>query len=278
MSATKTGNFVKALKTNEAEIVALYKSNYEISKMCREDGDLKSKRTVKHVVIWGGGVGNCAGDAFSLLLQTHRESLESVTFFPRSSKRILIQPHYFNRRDASPHQENDPMCFPLLTELSCSIWVGVKPLLWGYDLPMLRRFNLLYNNTDKFAPAAMDVATISESTKAILSDSPLLESIRLYSADNGQADETKPERWPIDYSLVATLFTPVKLSWSTYRLLLLASKTWDEENKKDSEENVKSERPAMLGKLPKEVLEHIVTFLYRDWHLVESTKHSSEKS
>lgn len=198
-------------------------SNYSIDDACNKAG----RGSLDKITIWGGSIGNCAGDSFSTLVFQQRISLRSLIFHPVHSKRLLIQPHYKDRRRMST---NTPVIFPRLTELSVKEYAARRPLNWGYELPALRELNVLIvarpmegqtiSGPETVTPPIpvgwSDIESPEAYAHVLLKDCPNLRTISLIATSDWTDVEAR--------HTLCTLVTPTRVSWERYRLVLLGAR------------------------------------------------------
>ena len=207
-------------------------SNYRISSHCSRYTEESGVHTLQKLVVWGGCVGNCAGDSFSQLLLDQRKSLRTIIFFPERAKRSLIQPHYIHRRKEI--HEDAPEAFPCLTTLAAPEWAARRPLDSGYRTPKLRQLIVLINVPPDMPLTRVELKTMPSLQRwcnvtsplshvhTLRADCPALEHIHL--VDTNPDNDAVTACVATSAELICTLTAPGPLPWAQYRLLLLGTR------------------------------------------------------
>lgn len=207
-------------------------SNYNISDRCNRFTKESGVHTLEKLVVWGGAMGNCAGDSFSKLLLAQHNSLSTIVFFPERAKRALIQPHYIHRR--TDIGEGAQEVFPCLTTLAVSEFAARRPLNYGYRTPNLRELIVLISRPpDRALTLAdlrkipllqrwCDVSSPRSHARALHADCPALQHIHVVPASTN--DDALTAFASTCTNVLCTLTAPAPLSWSRSRLVLIGTR------------------------------------------------------
>jgi hypothetical protein len=205
----------------------------------RQRSNSRKSPMYKHVTVWGGVIANCGEDQVSDCVNNSRDTLESFTYFPASTKGgVMVRPLYC-RGD-----RNGTVVFSALTDLT----MPLRALDWsetltkcGWITPKLKSLCLL-------TPYEVGVTSLTQIPilEGLLAEAPHLEQIRIATAEFGTPDVI---------NVKISILPPAPISWEKKRLLLIALK--------------KESMPACpLASLPVDIMQYLFSMLGRaDWKI-----------